>query len=172
MDLRLGIKRIKSIYKGKNYIPGLIVNGRLWHGSPGKVHLLTKPIYTTSGTTIQKGIALGKVAYNYTLPKLWYEGHDYIDTALTSAQVDSGGRMIDTIVSAGGRLEVYFDGTVYSTTVNSGGKLDVYYGGTASRVTVSSGGYFYIYSGGTATNVTSKSGATIIVSSGGYITYA
>ena len=37
MDFRIGKKRIKAIYKGENYIPGLMMNGRLWHGSPGKV---------------------------------------------------------------------------------------------------------------------------------------
>lgn len=42
MDLRIGSKRIKAIYKGCNVVHGISVNSRLWHGAEGKVCLYNK----------------------------------------------------------------------------------------------------------------------------------
>lgn len=164
MDLRKGSKRIKSIYKGENYIPGLMVNGRLWHGSPGDVRLVT----SNSSYSGDIYFNIGKVAYNYTIPKMWAKPRVNFYTIHISA----GGRMIDTTLDGGGRMFVFSGGSAANTAINQGGNMIISSGGIATNVTVSSGGFMYVNSGGTATNVTSQTGANIVVSSGGYITYA
>lgn len=192
MDLRLGSKRIKAIYKGDTPIPGLMVNDRLWHGSAGTI------ILSSGGSAAE----VDKVYYSKTIS----DG----ETVLVS----SGGKMYDPAVSCGGVvISSYFDmsfnsnsfsnmiitdsatihscttansltianngyigvhvsGRLSNTTVESGGVACILVDGVANTITISSGGSMIVSYGGSALNVTSMTGAEITVDSGGYITYA
>ena len=108
MDLRKGSKRIKSIYKGENYIPGLMVNGRLWQGAPGNVELAN---------------ANGDANYHKVYYGLTIGG----DSGREWVTIDSGGMVKNTTVNYDGRLLV-FSGFADSTTIEYYGSMTVAYG--------------------------------------------
>lgn len=128
MDLRKGSKRIKSIYKGENYIPGIIVNGRLWHGSPGRIAF-------TSGYDTWDG---DKVYYG-NIP----------ETSASYVKILSGG-IVSSASITDRTLEVYSGGTANDITLDDDGSIRVYSSGTASNVTVNSGGIVYVAGAGSA----------------------
>lgn len=105
MDLRKGSKRIKSIYKGENYIPGLMVNGRLWQGAPGNVELAN---------------ANGDANYHKVYYGLTIGG----DSGREWVTIDSGGMVKNTTVNYDGRLLV-FSGFADNTTIEYDGSMTV-----------------------------------------------
>ena len=72
----------------------------------------------------------------------------------TSATVHSGTTATDTIISSGGRLEVYSEGIAINTTVISGGSMLVSSAGVANNITINSQGCVRICSGGKITGLT------------------
>ena len=189
MDLRRGSKRIKSIYKGKNYIPGLMVNGRLWQGAPGKVILY--PIDSNSDANCHKvyyGLDVdvsGKIT-NLVIDSggivkdatVHYNGYFYVLSGVAdNTNVTYQGSMVithgianNTIVTGGGIMEVSNTGTANHTTVEQ----DVYYnmgfmyvhsGGTAHNTTVGNRGNVYISSGVHVSDIVINSGGTVDIAS-------
>lgn len=167
MDLRLGSKRIKAIYKGDTPIPGLMVNDRLWHGSAGTI------ILSSGGSAAE----VDKVYYSKTIS----DG----ETVLVS----SGGKMYDPAVSCGGVLSVYAGGSALSVMEKGGyvmwdhaasvtctpgefggiehmsQRATVHAGTTATDITLDSDGELHILSGGTVSNIIVNQGGKI---TGGY----
>ncbi len=78
----------------------------------------------------------------------------------------SGGTLLSSTVSSGGRQVVY-GGTSISATVSAGGQEVVSVGGTASFAIVLSGGEQIALAGGIAVGTVVSSGGILLVSSGG-----
>lgn len=133
MDLRLGKKRIKSIYKGNTYIPGLIVNGRLWHGSPGKVAINASGFHGDD-----------KVYYG-------------LNVRSATINVSSGGVLNSSHIPESSHIDVLSGGTVKNTSLGNGDNINmtVQSGGFVSNVKVDVHGFgrFSFLGGCTAKNV-------------------
>ena len=189
MDLRRGSKRIKSIYKGKNYIPGLMVNGRLWQGAPGKVVLC--PVDSKSDANCHKiyygvdvdgsgkittlsiesgGMVKDATVHNYGAFYVFKGVADNTNVTYQGSMNVVRGIANNTIVSGGGIMEVSYTGTANHTTVGydrryGGGAMYVHSGGTAHNTTVEAEGYVYISSGVHVSDIVINSGGTAFVAS-------
>ena len=189
MDLRRGSKRIKSIYKGKNYIPGLMVNGRLWQGAPGKVILY--PIDSNSDANCHKvyygldvdgsgkitnlviesgGIVKDATVHHNGFFYAYRGVADNTNVAFQGSMSVVSGIANNTIVTGGGIMEVFATGTANHTTVerdvyNNIGVMYVQSGGTAHNTTVGDRGQVYISSGVHVSDIVVKSGGIVDITS-------
>ena len=182
MDLRRGSKRIKSIYKGKNYIPGLMVNGRLWQGAPGKVVLY--PVDSKSDANCHKvyygvdvdgsgkittlsiesgGIVKDATVHNYGVFYVFKGVADNTNVTYQGSMNVVSGIANNTIVSGGGIMEVSYTGTA-NHTYNIG-VMSVHSGGTAHNTTVGDRGQVYICSGVHVSDIVINSGGIVDITS-------
>ena len=100
-------------------------------------------------------------AYNTTL----LSGTEYVYGTDTGARisggtqiVEGGGKVAQSIISAGGTQQIGFYGTSEDVTVENGGTQQVDWEGKALRTTVSAGGNLEVSAGGTATDTALSAG--------------
>ena len=164
MDLRRGTKRIKSIFKGSEYIPGLMVNDRLWHGSPGKV-TFTSDFTNGGGDKVYYNIAVVSPVQVYISSGGFIKSSTITHSAY--AWVSSGGAVDNSTVESHGKISILSDGVANNITAIKKGVADVYSGGTANDTTIHSDGYMYIKDGGTANSTAINSGGDMYIEDGG-----
>lgn len=146
---------------------------------------------TATDTTLSGGeMTLDEEAEAYKTTLL--SGTEYVYGTDTGARisggtqiVEGGGKVAQSIISAGGIQQIGFYGTSEDVTVENGGTQQVDWEGTALRTTVSAGGNLEVSAGGTASDTalsagemqvsgtakqTTITGGSLEVSAGGTVT--
>ena len=144
MDLRYGSKRIKAIYKGNTPVPGLMVNGRLWHGSAGSI---TKDYYTDN--------TMSELASSVKMDKVYYSTW-ITDNQKCKLNVNSGGKLLGYTTVYGQNMFCCINsgGSASQAQVQSDAGMQVFSGSFVSDCNVASGGYLLAYGYGYAHDVT------------------
>jgi autotransporter passenger strand-loop-strand repeat protein len=92
--------------------------------------------------------------------------HDTLIIAGGRLEISSGGTANVIMIGSGGKTEVNTSGNANNTEISSNGHMDVFSGGSVSNTEVHSGGRFTISSGGTANRTIINSGVSFVVGNG------